>query len=247
MVSIVTSFTRIAGTRVSSTANCSVRTKVCAQRSKHFSTSTLVCGLSRQRICLCLRYNSWTRPLQQPFGPSSCLQSLLLSVCTHQASHTPVKLTHSRRAAAAAHHAACVHTVIILMLHSHTHTHTLRRFKDDQAGEVIYETVRRGTVTSSYAGMRFPSGDIPLPARQLFMRNALRVIHDVNGQDSRIVGATLHTGAQLDLSMSSLRAVSKVRVHNVIVCRILTHVRSVTCTLQLSWFVTVLIIMHKLP
>jgi light-regulated signal transduction histidine kinase (bacteriophytochrome) len=105
------------------------------------------------------------------------------------------------------------------LFHSQTHTCThahCARFKDDLAGEVMYENLRPGTITSSYAGMRFPSGDIPLPARQLFMRNALRVIHDVNGQEVRLLGTTLPSGAQLDLSMSTLRAVSKVRVHSVL-------------------------------
>jgi light-regulated signal transduction histidine kinase (bacteriophytochrome) len=78
------------------------------------------------------------------------------------------------------------------------------------AGEVIYEHVRPGTLTSSYAGLRFPSGDIPVPARQLFLQNPLRFINDVDGIDAVIFGARLPSGEQLDLSMSCLRAVSKV-------------------------------------
>ncbi|KAG5186174.1 hypothetical protein JKP88DRAFT_276511 [Tribonema minus] len=141
------------------------------------------------------------------------------------------------------------------------------RFRDDVAGEVIYEKIRAGTIDSSYAGLRFPAGDIPVPARRLFMLNGLRLIHDTSGRlfmlnglrlihdtsgdangsyaeakrlvmlngqrlihdtsgmdkqasgswadakrDKPVVGAALKSGEKLDLSMCSLRAVSKVHV-----------------------------------
>ncbi|KAG5183786.1 hypothetical protein JKP88DRAFT_277482 [Tribonema minus] len=89
---------------------------------------------------------------------------------------------------------------------------TFLRFKDDLSGEVIYENIRAGTVKSSYAGLRFPAGDIPAPARRLFVLNRVRLIHDIEAVDVPVVGATLPSGEKLDLSLSSLRAVSKMHI-----------------------------------
>ena len=52
------------------------------------------------------------------------------------------------------------------------------RFNDDLSGEIIHE-ITNGTMTTSYLGMRFPKSDIPLPARQLYITNGLRYIHDI--------------------------------------------------------------------
>ncbi|KAL3919304.1 MAG: hypothetical protein SGARI_007239, partial [Bacillariaceae sp.] len=60
------------------------------------------------------------------------------------------------------------------------------RFNDDNSGEVIHE-IKRENLTSSYLGLRFPATDIPLPARQLYIKNGLRYIHDVEAHDVPIL------------------------------------------------------------
>ena len=55
------------------------------------------------------------------------------------------------------------------------------------SGEVIYETTRwdaRKTCRDdSFLGLRFPATDIPRQARELFMKNTLRFVYDVQGTD----------------------------------------------------------------
>lgn len=53
------------------------------------------------------------------------------------------------------------------------------KFLDDLSGEVIYELKDNSIVTSSFLGMRFPPGDIPLPARKAYVKNPVRFIADV--------------------------------------------------------------------
>lgn len=81
------------------------------------------------------------------------------------------------------------------------------KFNDDNSGEVIYEIKKRECVMSSYLGMRFPGADIPLPARQLFVKNGFRYIHDVNAEDIPILQAS---GEEpVHLTHCRMRAVSK--------------------------------------
>lgn len=81
------------------------------------------------------------------------------------------------------------------------------KFNDDSSGEVIYEVKKPDCVQSSYLGMRFPGADIPLPARQLFVKNGLRYIQDVNAEDIPILQATGEE--QVHLTHCRMRAVSK--------------------------------------
>ena len=60
------------------------------------------------------------------------------------------------------------------------------QFNDDNSGEVVHE-IKKSFLTSSYMGMRFPAGDIPLPARQLYIKNGLRYIHDAEANDIPIL------------------------------------------------------------
>jgi light-regulated signal transduction histidine kinase (bacteriophytochrome) len=59
--------------------------------------------------------------------------------------------------------------------------------QSDGSGEVIYETTRwdaRKTCRDdSFLGLRFPATDIPRQARELFMKNTLRFVYDVQGTD----------------------------------------------------------------
>jgi chemotaxis family two-component system sensor kinase Cph1 len=65
----------------------------------------------------------------------------------------------------------------------------------------------------SYMGHRFPSSDIPQPARELYLRNKVRIINDINEADSPIRPATNPLNGQpIDLSDSRLRGPSLVHV-----------------------------------
>ena len=84
------------------------------------------------------------------------------------------------------------------------------RFGPDSAGQVIAESLA-GT-TDSFDGLHFPASDIPAQARALYMRNMLRIISDVNDPTVPIHPAVNPDGQPLDLSMSTLRAVSPIHV-----------------------------------
>lgn len=80
------------------------------------------------------------------------------------------------------------------------------QFNDDNSGQVIHE-IKRDHVTTSYQGMRFPASDIPLTARQLYIKNGLRYIENVDADDLPIV---CEEGiGDVDLSNCRMRAVSK--------------------------------------
>ena len=59
--------------------------------------------------------------------------------------------------------------------------------QSDGSGEVIYETTRwdakKTCRDDSFLGLRFPATDIPRQARELFMKNTLRFVYDVQGTD----------------------------------------------------------------
>lgn len=79
------------------------------------------------------------------------------------------------------------------------------RFNDDLSGEIIHE-ITNGTMKSSYMGMRFPKSDIPLPARQLYITNGLRYIHDIESENIPIIAG----GDQsMDLAQIRMRAVAR--------------------------------------
>ncbi|CAB9512454.1 Phytochrome-like protein cph1 [Seminavis robusta] len=79
------------------------------------------------------------------------------------------------------------------------------QFNDDLSGEVIYE-IKKDHIDSNYMGMRFPSSDIPLTARQLFKKNGLRYIYSVNAEYNPIVDSGK---CEIDLTNCRMRAVSK--------------------------------------
>jgi diguanylate cyclase (GGDEF)-like protein/PAS domain S-box-containing protein len=85
------------------------------------------------------------------------------------------------------------------------------RFDAQWDGEVIAES--RQADKDSYLGNRFPAGDIPPQARQLYVQNLLRVVSDVAATPvpMRTV-AGVPTDPPLDLSLAVLRAFSPVHV-----------------------------------
>ncbi|NQX93353.1 MAG: GAF domain-containing protein [Erythrobacter sp.] len=84
------------------------------------------------------------------------------------------------------------------------------RFHPDESGEVIAEDARADL--EPYCGLRFPPADIPQQARELFRRNRVRVIADVEAEPSLIDPPTAFGNRPLDMSMSVLRAHSKMHL-----------------------------------
>lgn len=85
-----------------------------------------------------------------------------------------------------------------------------RFFPPTMYGEVIAED--RIASAHSFLHHRFPATDIPKPARDLYLRNKVRYIHDSGGQDYPIYPSVHDRKAPLDLSDSRLRSVSRVHV-----------------------------------
>ncbi len=84
------------------------------------------------------------------------------------------------------------------------------RFHDDLSGEVIAEA-RRDDL-ESFQGLRYPESDIPKQARILYYRNRFRIIADVNAAPVPLEPAQTAEGEPIDLSMSTLRAVSPMHI-----------------------------------
>ncbi|WP_244631282.1 histidine kinase dimerization/phosphoacceptor domain -containing protein [Aureimonas sp. ME7] len=83
------------------------------------------------------------------------------------------------------------------------------RFLEDEAGVVVGEADADGV--GSFMNHHFPAGDIPRQARELYMRNRIRVIPDVGYEPAplRTQDASLHP---LDLSDAALRSVSPIHL-----------------------------------
>ena len=84
------------------------------------------------------------------------------------------------------------------------------KFHSDLSGEVIAEA--RHDKLDAFFGLRYPKTDIPAQARELYMRNRFRVISDVNSDPVPLVPGTTMEGDDIDLSMSTLRAVSPIHI-----------------------------------
>lgn len=81
------------------------------------------------------------------------------------------------------------------------------RFHGDDSGEVIAEVHNPGT--DRYLGLRYPASDIPAQARRMYLRSTLRIVSDIHAPTAEILPEKdPATGEPLDLSLSSLRAVS---------------------------------------
>ncbi len=84
------------------------------------------------------------------------------------------------------------------------------RFHPDQSGEVVAED-RRGDL-EPFLGLRYPREDIPQQARELFRRNRMRIIADMDADPVPIEPAFGMDQKPLDLSMSMLRSHSLMHV-----------------------------------
>jgi light-regulated signal transduction histidine kinase (bacteriophytochrome) len=84
------------------------------------------------------------------------------------------------------------------------------RFAADGSGEVVAEACRPGIGT--FLGLHYPASDIPAQARELYKRNLLRIISDVDAVPVPIIPPRDETGQPLDLSLSLLRSVSPIHI-----------------------------------
>ena len=86
---------------------------------------------------------------------------------------------------------------------------TIYQFNDSDDGHVIAES--KVDAAESYLGLRFPSSDIPPQARNLYLKNMIRSIADVD--DTTVpIHPTLHplSGLPLDMTHATLRTLSVV-------------------------------------
>lgn len=84
------------------------------------------------------------------------------------------------------------------------------KFLPDNSGEVVAESLSPGT--DSFLGMRFPAFDIPEKARELFLKNPIRIIFNTEKNNNATVKKSNEEGEGLNLSLSLLRAVAPVHV-----------------------------------
>ena len=85
------------------------------------------------------------------------------------------------------------------------------RFAEDDHGEVIGEA--KAEKLEPFLGLHYPATDIPKQARELYLRNRLRLLHDVHADAVDIVSAPSEDSDKpLDLSLSVLRSLSPIHI-----------------------------------
>jgi len=84
------------------------------------------------------------------------------------------------------------------------------RFDEEYNGEVFAESVTEEQ--EKFLGLHYPHTDIPVQARELYIKNLLRIIVDVNYEPSPIFTMDNTPGKSLDLSLSTLRSVSPIHI-----------------------------------
>lgn len=85
------------------------------------------------------------------------------------------------------------------------------RFLPDQSGEVVAEDAGPGL--ESFLGLHYPASDIPRQARELYRRNWIRSIPDINYQASPLEPPlNPRTRSAVDMSHCSLRSVSPIHI-----------------------------------
>ncbi len=85
------------------------------------------------------------------------------------------------------------------------------RFLRDGSGSVVAED--KAEALTPFLNHRYPASDIPKQARELYLRNLIRVIPDVNYTPSPLVPAlNPATSAPLDMGECTLRSVSPIHV-----------------------------------
>lgn len=87
----------------------------------------------------------------------------------------------------------------------------LYRFLPDFSGEVVAESVSNRTQVK-FLGMRFPAGDIPPQARELYLLNPVRTLGDIDAKPDPLIPGRLPDGELLDQSFCSLRGMSKAHI-----------------------------------
>lgn len=84
------------------------------------------------------------------------------------------------------------------------------RFDEDYNGEVFAEALRDDL--EPFLGLHYPHTDIPVQARQLYMKNLLRLISDINYIPVPIYTIDNKENKNLDLSLAVLRSTSPIHV-----------------------------------
>ncbi|MCR4032115.1 MULTISPECIES: ATP-binding protein [Flavobacterium] len=84
------------------------------------------------------------------------------------------------------------------------------RFDEQYNGEVYAESCRKDL--EPFLGLHYPHTDIPVQARELYIRNQLRLITDINYQPVPIFTVDDKEDKNLDLSLSILRSTSPIHV-----------------------------------
>ncbi|MFW8595163.1 HWE histidine kinase domain-containing protein [Cribrihabitans neustonicus] len=84
------------------------------------------------------------------------------------------------------------------------------RFLPDGSGEVFAEAKK--PALEPFLNLRYPASDIPKQARELYLRNPIRIIADSSERGVEIYPAQSPDGGLLDLSQSVLRSVSPVHL-----------------------------------
>jgi len=84
------------------------------------------------------------------------------------------------------------------------------RFDKDYNGEVFAESVREDL--EPFLGLHYPHTDIPVQARELYMKNLLRLIVDINYTPVPLYTVDNGKDKNLDLSLSILRSTSPIHV-----------------------------------
>ena len=85
------------------------------------------------------------------------------------------------------------------------------RFLPDDSGEVVAEDARSGL--ESFLGLHYPASDIPKQARELYRRNWLRAIPDVDYRAAPLrPEINPRTGTPVDMSHCTLRSVSPIHL-----------------------------------
>jgi len=84
------------------------------------------------------------------------------------------------------------------------------KFAASGAGAVVAEACKPGI--GSFLGLNYPASDIPRQARELYKRNLVRVIRDVQADPVGIVPEIDAAGRRIDLSLSILRSVSPIHI-----------------------------------
>ncbi|QKJ65705.1 EAL domain-containing protein [Deefgea piscis] len=84
------------------------------------------------------------------------------------------------------------------------------RFDSNWDGEVIAENCHN--TSDSYLGSRFPASDIPAQARQLYTKNTIRYVANVDADQIPILSAPLYSDKTPDLSYIQLRSLSPIHL-----------------------------------